>query len=89
MVARASRRRAVREIAAPRGEDPDPLEQAAERLDLARALAALEPDDRALLTLRYIGGLTSVEIARDRGQTESGVRGRLSRLNARLREELR
>jgi RNA polymerase sigma-70 factor (ECF subfamily) len=65
----------------------DPAGRAA-MLDLANALAGLQPDDRTLIALRYAAGLTSDEIGRAFGMTGGGVRARLARLIARLREEL-
>jgi hypothetical protein len=41
---------------------PDPSSRAGD-LDLANALAKLEPDDRALLALRYVAGLNSTSSA--------------------------
>ena len=67
------------------GADP---ESRAAILDLANALAGLEPDDRTLIALRYAAGLTSDEIGRAIGMTGGGVRARLARLLTRLREEL-
>jgi len=58
------------------------------RLDLVRALGRLSPDDRALLALRYVAGLDATELGRLTGRSASGTRARLSRLTARLREEL-
>jgi RNA polymerase sigma-70 factor, ECF subfamily len=67
------------------GRDPgDTIDQ----VDLARALAHLKPDDRALLALRYYADLDSTEIARLRGGSASGTRVRLARLLDRLRKEL-
>ena len=57
-------------------------------VDLERALAALKPEDRMLLALRFRGGLDSAEIASHLGLSASGVRSRLSRLIERLRVEL-
>ena len=57
-------------------------------MDLASALARLEPADRELLAMRYLVGLGSEEIARATGRSASGVRARLSRLTTRLREDL-
>jgi len=65
----------------------DPASRAAQ-LDLANALAGLQPDDRTLIALRYAAGLTSDEIGRAIGMTGGGVRARLARLLTRLREEL-
>jgi RNA polymerase sigma-70 factor (ECF subfamily) len=58
-------------------------------LDLAAALARLNPADRALLALRYVAGLNSTELASATGLTPSGTRARLQRLLDRLRLELR
>jgi RNA polymerase sigma factor (sigma-70 family) len=92
-LARSRHRRWIRETAID-GEEPssmrvgsDPAGRAAE-LDLANALAGLEPDDRTLIALRYAAGLTSDEIGRAIGMTGGGVRARLARLLKRLREEL-
>lgn len=62
---------------------------AIDRLDLVNALGHLKPEDRALVALRYVAGLGSDEIASLTGMSASGVRGRLSRVLARLRKELR
>jgi RNA polymerase sigma-70 factor (ECF subfamily) len=58
------------------------------RIDLRTALARLSPDERALLSLRYVAGLDAGEIGRGLGLSSSGVRSRLSRLIAHLRTEL-
>ena len=58
-------------------------------LDLRAALARLDPDDRALLAMRYVAGFDSTELAAATGLTPSGTRNRLERLTARLRQELR
>lgn len=65
----------------------DPAGQVAD-LDLANALAKLDPDDRALLALRYVAGFDSTELARATGRSPSGTRARLARLLGRLRTEL-
>ena len=65
----------------------DPASRAAQ-LDLANALAGLDPEDRTLIALRYAAGLTSDEIGRAIGMTGGGVRARLARLLTRLRKEL-
>ncbi len=57
-------------------------------LDLANALTKLDPDDRALLALRYVAGFDSTELARATGRSASGTRARLARLLDRLRTEL-
>ena len=56
--------------------------------DLALALRALAPEDRALLALRYVAGFYATEIGRALGKSPSGVRSRLARVLARLRTEL-
>jgi RNA polymerase sigma factor (sigma-70 family) len=92
-LARSRNRRWMREVAIESDQPagvrlaPDPSNRAAE-LDLANALAGLEPDDRTLIALRYAAGLTSDEIGRAIGMTGGGVRVRLARLLNRLREEL-
>jgi RNA polymerase sigma-70 factor (ECF subfamily) len=57
-------------------------------LDLEDALARLEPQDRALLALRYVAGFDASELASALGLTPSGTRTRLERLLKRLREDL-
>src|SRR4051812_19418818 len=71
---RSRNRRWLRETAVEADEQPrahvgsDPASRAAQ-LDLANALAGLDPDDRALIALRYAAGLTSDEIGRAIGMT--------------------
>ncbi len=87
---RAHRRRQVREIT-PLTQVETPGHSAitsADRLDLAAALVRLDPADRGLLAMRYLAGLTAEEIGTATGRTASGVRTRLSRLIAQLREDL-
>lgn len=57
-------------------------------IDLANVLGRLTDEDRALLALRYVAGFNSSELAMATGRSASGVRVLLSRLLARLREEL-
>ena len=66
----------------------DPAARATD-IDLINALARLDPDDRALLALRYVAGFDSSELARATGRSASGTRARLARLLGRLRTELR
>lgn len=87
---RKRRRRAEIEVAAdathlPGGTDPatDVVD-----IDVRDAMARLDPDDRALLALRYVAGFDSNELARAIGISPSGTRNRLERLLKRLREEL-
>ena len=88
-------RRAVREISvdsdavglATATRRSDPAERAGE-IDLANSLADLDPTDRTILALRYVGGLTSQEIGTAIGMTSGGVRARTARILDRLRREL-
>jgi RNA polymerase sigma-70 factor (ECF subfamily) len=57
-------------------------------LDLRASLDGLDPDDRALLAMRYVAGFDSNELAAATGISASGVRNRLERLRNRLRQEL-
>lgn len=59
-----------------------------DRVDLERALAGLSADDRMLISLSYLGGLSSKEIAEVLGVSPSAVRGRLARAIQRLRREM-
>jgi RNA polymerase sigma factor (sigma-70 family) len=86
-MARSRRRRTVREIAVTDPARPRDIDHAA-RIDLADALARLDPKDRAIVGLRFIGGFESAEIGRAMGMTAVGVRVRLHRLLERLRKDL-
>ncbi|HEY2915618.1 MAG TPA: RNA polymerase sigma factor [Candidatus Limnocylindrales bacterium] len=93
-LARRRGRRQVREVAVDGAPDTaasaaraDPAERAAE-IDLANALAALDPTDRAVLALRYVAGFSSAEIGSAMGLSAGGVRARTARLLNRLRREL-
>ena len=87
---RRRRRRGVVELTVADGAVAanDPALRAAD-IDLMNALARLDPDDRALLALRYVAGFDSTELARATGRSASGTRARLARLLDRLRTELR
>jgi len=85
---RSRGRRTVREIAVGRSSVPDEIDHAAV-LDLGAALSKLEPKDRQLLGLRFVGGLESREIADVMGISPGAVRVRLHRLLDRLRKDLR
>ncbi len=58
-------------------------------LDLQAALRALPSDDRRLLALRHVGGLSSEEIGVLLHSSPPAIRMRLSRLHKRLRRKLR
>jgi RNA polymerase sigma factor (sigma-70 family) len=88
LIVRGRRRRAVVELSmtvADPGHDPG---DRIEVVDLQRAIRHLSADDRALLALRFVAGLDSLEIAHHLHLSASGVRSRLSRLLERLRKEL-
>lgn len=57
-------------------------------VDLRSALDSLDPDDRALLAMRYVAGFNATELAQAIGLSPPGTRARLQRLLARLRTEL-
>lgn len=89
-VLRKRRRRGEVEVAIdvtgePSGFDPT---TGISSMDLDAALDRLEPDDRALLAMRYVAGFDSNELAIAFGLSPSGTRKRLERLRQRLREEL-
>jgi RNA polymerase sigma-70 factor (ECF subfamily) len=86
-IARSRRRRTVRELAVADPTVPRDIDHAA-MLDLADAVGRLDPKDRAIVGLRFVGGFESAEIGRAMGMTASGVRVRLHRLLERLRKDL-
>jgi RNA polymerase sigma-70 factor (ECF subfamily) len=57
-------------------------------IDLRAAMARLDPDDRALLAMRYGAGFDSNELALATGRRPAAIRQRLKRLLDRLREDL-
>jgi RNA polymerase sigma-70 factor (ECF subfamily) len=89
-LAKRRHRRLEVEIAVDASEHPGGIDPATgiARVDLRRAMARLEPDDRALLAMRYVAGFNSNELAEVTGLSPSGTRVRLARLLKRLREEL-
>jgi RNA polymerase sigma factor (sigma-70 family) len=86
-IVRSRRRRTVRELAVVDPTAPRDVDRAA-LIDLADALARLDPKDRAILGMRFLGGFESAEIGREMGMTASAVRVRLHRLLQRLRKDL-
>ena len=89
-VLRKRRRRAAVEVATDPSGEPGGSDPATgiDAMDLRSALRRLDPDDRALLAMRYVAGFDSNEIAVALGISPSGTRNRLERLRKRLREEL-
>ena len=57
-------------------------------MDLLAAMARLDPDDRALLAMRYVAGFDSNELSRATGISPSGTRSRIERALKRLRKDL-
>ena len=87
LLRREGRRRDY-EDRAPVGWTPPEPASRAEWLDLQAAVGRLDPDERRILAMRLVAGLTSEEVARELGGSASAIRGRLARLMARLRQEL-
>jgi len=87
--ARARRPEVSVEVTAPvagarvEGEASDVLSD-----ELMRALAELDPDERALVVMRHLLGYRSPELGRMLGMPAATVRTRLARAIARLRELL-
>jgi len=71
-------------------EEPGAVDPATgiDTIDLIAAVERLEPDDRALLAMRYMAGFNATELASALGSSPSAVRQRLKRLMDRLREDL-
>ena len=67
-------------------ESPD--ESITDLLALRQIMAQLEPNDRALLELRYFKGLTQSKTAKALGMTQVQVSRREKKLLTRMREEL-
>jgi RNA polymerase sigma factor (sigma-70 family) len=78
----------VGEVGERAGSEPDSRPSRDHLLDLQAALRVLDPEDRAIVAMRYALGMTSAEIGREIGLSETGVRSRISRALARLRKEL-
>jgi RNA polymerase sigma-70 factor (ECF subfamily) len=89
-VLRKRRRRAEVEVAIDVTGEPGGVDPATgiSSMDLNAALDRLDPDDRALLAMRYVAGFDSNELAIALGISPSGTRNRLERLCKRLRQEL-
>lgn len=57
-------------------------------VDLRAAMLRLDPDDRALIAMRYGAGFDSTELAAATGKSPAAVRQRLKRALDRLRKDL-
>jgi RNA polymerase sigma-70 factor (ECF subfamily) len=66
------------------GETADAADVLVERLSVWQALSRLEPEERELVTLRYVLDLPQPEIARRLGVAAPTVRVRLHRIRTRL-----
>ena len=87
---RGRRRPRVREIDLGTFEPSDASQANLEveaRADVARALRSLAPEDRALLTLRFLDDLEVPDVAAALGVPAGTVKSRLSRLLERLRAD--
>jgi RNA polymerase sigma factor (sigma-70 family) len=84
------RRRSELEITTDAIDKPGGIDPAmgAASMDLRTAMARLDPDDRALLAMRYVAGFDATELSSLIGLSPPGTRARLSRLLARLRQDL-
>jgi RNA polymerase sigma-B factor len=71
-------------LACPDGE----METADDRVCLAEALVELDDDERELLLLRYVEGLTQREIGEARGVSQMQVSRTLRRITVRLHDHL-
>ena len=76
-------------VVAPSGTSPEAqVAQGELETLLTRASADLSAQDRALLTLRYAGGLSDSEVAEAVGMPINTVKTRISRAKALLKERL-
>jgi RNA polymerase sigma factor (sigma-70 family) len=89
-VLRNRRRRDLVEVAADASGESGGIDPATgiAAMDLRAALDRLDPDDRALLAMRYVAGFDSNELAVALRISPSGTRNRLERLRNRLSQEL-
>jgi RNA polymerase sigma factor (sigma-70 family) len=87
---RKRRTRARFEIATDASREPGGRDPASgvTGLDLREAISRLDPDDRALLAMRYVAGFDSNELGVATGKKPAAIRQRLKRLIDRLREDL-
>jgi DNA-directed RNA polymerase specialized sigma24 family protein len=88
---RARKRRSLLEVPVIQVEEPrgglDPG-STINSIDLRNALGRLDPNDRALIAMRYVAGFDATELAVATGRTPSGTRARLARLLQRLERDL-
>ena len=84
------RRRAEVEVAADASGEPGGIDPATgvAAVDLRAAISRLDPDDAALLAMRYVAGFDSNELSKATGISPSGTRSRIERALKRLRKDL-
>ena len=84
------RRRSEHEVVADTSAKPGGIDPATgiDGLDLRAAMHKLDPEDRALLAMRYIAGFDATELSAAIGLSPPGTRARLARLLTRLRQDL-
>jgi len=89
LVKKRGRRQAI-EVTADGPEKPGGIDPATgiAGLDLRNAMRRLDPDDRALIAMRYVAGFNATELSAAIGLSPSGTRARLARLLHRLRQDL-
>jgi RNA polymerase sigma-70 factor, ECF subfamily len=73
------------EVEPPASDGADLERSSLERVSVSQALELLEPEERELVTLRYMLDLGQPEIARRLGMPEATVRVKLHRIRKRLR----
>ena len=90
-IVRKRRRRAAIEVRADASSRPGGIDPATgvASVDLRAAVMRLNPDDRALVAMRYGAGFNSTELAIATGKKPAAIRQRLKRLVDRLREDLK
>ena len=88
---RARKRRSLTEVPVIQADEPggglDPG-STINLIDLRNALARLDPNDRALIAMRYLAGFDATELAFATNRSPSGMRARLARLLQRLEKDL-
>jgi RNA polymerase sigma-70 factor (ECF subfamily) len=84
------RRRARIEVPADATAEPGGIDPATgvAAVDLRAAISRLDPDDAALLAMRYVAGFDSNELSKATGISPSGTRSRIERALKRLRKDL-
>ena len=87
---RKRRKRAEVEVTADFSGEPGGVDPATgvASIDLRAAVDRLDPDDRALIAMRYVAGFNATELAAATGKSPAATRQRLKRLLDRLREDL-